>query len=502
MTTFLQFADTSSLAGPLTLDGTSTSHDSVIPVFNFLCDIRPTGIRHIQMTTEPGKPGLFSRKSSGRVMMDVTIETSTTTTTTLHVGEITNMLRKSLWQRQPNQNIDDNNRINTTQSPIVRSSSNDGSSNRNESCIQKLLLRSRFRRRDQIHVKKGVWSQNVISVYHIWILLLVIIIILVVGWFVMMITVRHLLWYHGVNHDDNPYSYVALQQQQPVLLSLPKVIWNQSDSSIGMVSDSVDRNRNIYCHVATDVRGNLGPASVLLDYNHTTDWIHDRWQAASDMHGTNIHGHHSVQLDWSYSTIATTTTTNNGTSTSTDRAAVPTLGSEVEGPTAQPVVIQRIVLDWEAAYSDNYDIQILNSLTTDVKGVNEEGEESGPWRTIFTMRPFLSTNQVGTGKVRKKSSSQVTTTGGTVTISEWGQSPGVTFPTPLHVCHTIALSTNKNRSNNNNNNNNSSQPSSSSGHYSFPSSSSKLRIMIYTSATGWGVSLWQVQVYGYYMLGG
>lgn len=45
----------------------------------------------------------------------------------------------------------------------------------------------------------------------------------------------------------------------------------------------------------TDVRGNLGPPDVVLN-NRTTDWLKDRWQAASDMHGTAIRGSHWLRV--------------------------------------------------------------------------------------------------------------------------------------------------------------------------------------------------------------
>ena len=65
----------------------------------------------------------------------------------------------------------------------------------------------------------------------------------------------------------------------------------------------------------TDTRGNLGPAEVLVQSNPGTNWLHDRWQAASDMGGTAIPGHHWVEID---------------------------LG--------RTVTAQEAVLDWEAAY--------------------------------------------------------------------------------------------------------------------------------------------------------
>jgi hypothetical protein len=70
--------------------------------------------------------------------------------------------------------------------------------------------------------------------------------------------------------------------------------------------------------VTASVRGNLGPPSVVVE-DSVKDWLKDRWQAASDMHGTAIQGPHWIQLDF--------------------RASV---------------IIDKILLDWEAAYSDDY----------------------------------------------------------------------------------------------------------------------------------------------------
>jgi hypothetical protein len=50
-----------------------------------------------------------------------------------------------------------------------------------------------------------------------------------------------------------------------------------------------------------DVRGNLGPASVITraraKAGSREDWLKDRWQAASDMGGTPIPGAHWVEID-------------------------------------------------------------------------------------------------------------------------------------------------------------------------------------------------------------
>jgi hypothetical protein len=195
----------------------------------------------------------------------------------------------------------------------------------------------------------------------------------------------------------------------------------------------------ISCTVTTDVRGNLGPAAVLL--NNGTNWIKDRWQAASDMHGTNIQGSHWVQLSW---------TTLAGSSTVTT-ASVP-----------QNVAIVRIVLDWEAAYADRYDLQIQLSNQT--------------WHTIVQSPLHLAPPPQQNALDR----TVVPTNKPTIRVWTYGQSPGVTSVTPLHVVHDIELPT-----------------IPSSAQPLLPTSS--LRLMIYESATGWGVSLWQIQVYGWYL---
>lgn len=46
-----------------------------------------------------------------------------------------------------------------------------------------------------------------------------------------------------------------------------------------------------------DVRGNLGPASVVTGAGPPGDWIKDRWQAAKDMSGTPIKGEHWIAVD-------------------------------------------------------------------------------------------------------------------------------------------------------------------------------------------------------------
>lgn len=150
--------------------------------------------------------------------------------------------------------------------------------------------------------------------------------------------------------------------------------------------------------ISADVRGNLGSASVLNQDPPGTDWIKDRWQAASDMHGTAIQGAHWVMMEF-----------------------------------PSRIAASYVILDWEAAFSKDYQIEIQN--------------DKDEWTVVF------DTN---------KDSYQ---------SREHGQSPGVKTKTPLHIVHNITLT-----------------PS-----FSF----TRLRVWIRSSAMGWGVSLWQVDVYGY-----
>jgi hypothetical protein len=187
------------------------------------------------------------------------------------------------------------------------------------------------------------------------------------------------------------------------------------ESGIGLLSTS-----DLVSSITTDVRGNLGPAQVMLQ--NGTDWIRDRWQAASDMHGTNIQGAHWVEIHF-------------------------------KSPISH---ISRVVLDWEAAYSDNYEIQV--SRNSDAAQTTGNSSSSRiVWETIFSApNPDA------------------------MIVTQFGQSPGVSEPTPLHVVHDIRES------------------NSLTLFRSTEVATNKIRLLIKKSTTGWGVSLWQIQVYGQY----
>lgn len=161
---------------------------------------------------------------------------------------------------------------------------------------------------------------------------------------------------------------------------------------------------------SADVRGNLGPASVVIQKVPGTDWIKDRWQAASNMHGTAINGSHWVKIDF-----------------------------------GREIIVQKVILDWEAAYADQYKLEGSLFDLSDDDGAKK-------WVLFDGTDPSQEHRR---------------------TTEMFGQSPGVKKETPLHVVHTINGFTEK-------------KPIQ------------YLRVFTYRSVMGWGVSLWQFDVYGTY----
>jgi len=226
------------------------------------------------------------------------------------------------------------------------------------------------------------------------------------------------------NHNQRPSSTFSAQQDRhrhrPRILSRVDNNNNNNNSTGNTVK------------VTADVRGNLGPIDVILQQTPGTHWLKDRWQAASDMHGTNIPGAHWVQLEF----------------------------------TKGDIVPNHLILDWEAAYADVYVLQ---------------GSREGP----ITGDPPLASNHNDNDNGHNSTSDAVYTLFDGRdkqqrklyrTVQTSGQSPGVKTTTPLHVIHTINLTT-----------------------ISPERPLRYLRLFILKSAMGWGVSLWQFDVYGYEM---
>ena len=97
--------------------------------------------------------------------------------------------------------------------------------------------------------------------------------------------------------------------------------------------------------------------------------------------------------------------------------------------------ISKVILDWEAAFARDYRIEV--------------SMDQQDWHVLFD-------SHVNSDRR---------------TSIESGQSPGVTSKTPLHIVHTVTML-------------------DESVPFKY------LRLYIRKSAMGWGVSLWQVDVYG------
>jgi hypothetical protein len=209
--------------------------------------------------------------------------------------------------------------------------------------------------------------------------------------------------------------------------------------------------------VTADVRGNLGEAMVLADPNGT-DWLRDRWRAASDMHGTEIRGRHWVRLEFAAtSNAASPSRIGNGGSG----------GGSYGGNSSG--IITSIILDWETAYSDDYVIHGLlrdDGNEKDRNTINNNSGGGGGEASDKSMIPFYDS--------RQKKNDATMFFPALVKTRSYGQSPGVKQKLPLHVIHEIE--------------------------FSMKPPTPVLRGILLTIRSpfhrGWGVSLWSIQVYG------
>ena len=170
-----------------------------------------------------------------------------------------------------------------------------------------------------------------------------------------------------------------------------------------------------------DTHGNLGAPVVVVQAAPGADWLKDRWQAASDMGGTAIPGEHWVQLRLA------------GLST-----------------------VQRARLDWEAAYCDDYALQLSEG--------NVVEDKPGRWVTLWDSRR-------ATDAARRVSHSS-------------GTSPGAKGE-PLHVVHDLDLRSMPDG-----------DPAAGAPPPPKPAVGRFVRILMRKPAHGWGVSLWQVSLWG------
>ena len=253
-------------------------------------------------------------------------------------------------------------------------------------------------------------------------------------------------------------------------------------------------SRNPKVTITTSARGNLGPSSVLNQDPPGSDWIKDRWQAASDMHGTAIKGSHWVLFDFTQLLLQEE--------------------EQEEGSDGRRRGIQmtKIVLDWETAFAKDYRIEgrmIMDHHPTDNNG-DFVDSSNNDWCVLY------DSGDKSTNNDNNSNNEKVIHTIDHYPIrteEEYGQSPGVKQKLPLHIVHTIewtpAASTmsNEQRSNNDSSNNannlakqqqqNNNRGSSSTTTTCQTTSFQYLRIFIRKSVHGWGVSLWEVDVYGF-----
>ena len=183
---------------------------------------------------------------------------------------------------------------------------------------------------------------------------------------------------------------------------------NADQESSNLYNDPIiSRDKRVV--VTSDVKGNLGAIDVVVQNPPGNDWLKDRWQAASDMGGTAIAGKHWVEMDFN-----------------------------------RFVASNKIVLDWETAWSDQYAIMCRSSKLEE-------------WKMLYDRSDIRN---------REPDDSYIFST------KSFGQSPGVRFKLPLHVVHSLDLKR------------------SDDIFFRY------LRIEIMKPAAGWGVSLWQIDIYG------
>ena len=171
--------------------------------------------------------------------------------------------------------------------------------------------------------------------------------------------------------------------------------------------------------VTASVRGNLGPPEVVLSPN-VDNWLEDRWQAARNMQGDPIPGPHFLRFALK----------------------------------SRAVEVTKVVLDFEAAFSNDYLIEAMCADTHE-------------WNVIYNNAQSLKKNMM------------------TVTTSK-AMVKGISLQ---HVVHTISLSSgfalrDPRRG----------VEKGNDCHVS------EVRVSIRRPATRWGTSLWSVEVWGYSIL--
>ena len=186
----------------------------------------------------------------------------------------------------------------------------------------------------------------------------------------------------------------SIQPTPSIPISLPSTPSPQLDKgTLGLQSEG--------CPVTADVKGNLAAPSVITS-NIKKDWLKHRWQAAADMSGRPISGSHWVEIDL-----------------------------------MQSVTVTKIVIDYEQAYCNNYEINCKKDIDS-------------KWERIFTNH-------------RKRMSSGkhlIETRNGKGTNTHVIHDIDLNYPTYAYDCQYIQLFMKK-------------------------------------PASNWGVSIWEIEIFGY-----
>mmetsp|Transcript_33898 Transcript_33898/g.69059 ORF Transcript_33898/g.69059 Transcript_33898/m.69059 type:complete len:363 (+) Transcript_33898:256-1344(+) len=275
-----------------------------------------------------------------------------------------------------------------------------------------------------------------------------------------------------INTSD-PMTSRLMQQQQSHSTSLPNNAkfnhaaippsqYQQTTRSNQSPSHLILLSRSPLVTITSSVRGNLGPSTVLNQDPPGNDWIKDRWQAASDMGGTAIKGSHWVMLDFTH------LLENSGKRSYNIENAIS---------------ISKVVLDWEAAFARNYVIEGRMDPPTGNNINNHVDDEGGGWCVFYdgSLDSDMPREKVQHEHQLQNHPKNLHLNQQPNRVSvESGQSPGVKQKMPLHIVHTINW-----------------------GNYVNEEEESRrcrtlrfLRIFIRRPARGWGVSLWEVDVYG------
>ena len=126
----------------------------------------------------------------------------------------------------------------------------------------------------------------------------------------------------------------------------------------------------------SDVRGNLGPATVVTDPK-VGDWLKDRWQAASDMSGRPIPGNHWLTVD-----LGPECDDDDPTSATTSGA----LAGGALPPRPASCLLSGAVIDFETAFADKYFFSVRTTRrTAGVVDGTGAGGDAGGWSTPVAM---------------------------------------------------------------------------------------------------------------------